>query len=249
MTVRHCLFFMDESYGAPIAGLGNSPIASLTGMLVDIDRYRELRSEYYSALRSLLGKDASVLDLPFVHGSKLLPDETDDVKLCVVRMICELVERHHIQVYRSGYIFDAPFRKSGMPPIGVCFLNLLTFISPVTVGAFVWPVMELGRRRDVQMFSNTIRFMDLAREAGHANAITLPRSENIGEVLYATKNHSVLSSIVDLVSYIRHVTDLAQNGAKISKFKKELLAASLPLASAMIRDEVTRMKLSGPARG
>jgi hypothetical protein len=244
MTDRHCLFFMDESYGAPIAGLGNSPIASLTGMLVDIERYRALRSEYYSALRDLLGKDKSVLDLPIVHGSKLLPDQTDDVKLGVVRMICELVERHRVQVYRSGYIFDAPFRKSRMPPIGVCFLNLLTFISPVTADTFVWPVMELGRQKDVQMFSNTIRFMDLAREAGHANSISIPCSENIGEVLYATKNHSVLSNMVDLVGYTRHVADLAQHGAEISDFKKALLAASRPLASAMVRDEVTGMQFS-----
>jgi len=75
------LLFMDESCSDVIDNK-NTVISSLTGIMVPIHRYAELRSKFYELLEwSIMPAPNTInLQVPELHGRDLLPDKDDEKK-------------------------------------------------------------------------------------------------------------------------------------------------------------------------
>jgi hypothetical protein len=237
--------FMDESYGPEIAGHG--PIYSLTGILVETAKYADLRTEVYSLMDPWIRQGNTIMFPPAIHGSNLLPGESDETRIKLVNSLCALVLKHGLRIYRSAYYYDRSFQKSGVPPLSLCFMNILGFVSGVAAESMIWPVMELSRDDAKQelMFSMTVRGLDVARHAGLGDSISIPNSNHIGEVLYATKGHSVLANLVDVVAYLRQIKDVNVHMPAVTSFKRELLAAATSLEPAIGHEHLGKLEVSG----
>jgi hypothetical protein len=235
--------FIDESYSPPMPDSGLK-IYSLTGILVDVSKYAALRAAHLKLLEPWIRQGEVISAPPILHGSDFLRSESDERKTRVMSDLCRLVIDHNLRVYRSGYFYDLNFQRRGISPLAICFGNLLGYISPIAEHSIVWPVIELDRtsKRQEMYFSTSVRWLDIARHAGLGSSISIPNSQNIGEVLYATKDHSVLANITDLVGYLRGITDLSKHSASMSKFKQDLLAVSRSLEPAIVREDIVTMQ-------
>lgn len=72
---------MDESCSKPIDN-NKTVISSLTGVLVPIHRYAELRTEFYNLLEWSIKPEPNTInmDVPELHWRKLLTGEEDEKK-------------------------------------------------------------------------------------------------------------------------------------------------------------------------
>jgi hypothetical protein len=236
--------FMDESYSRDIPDYG--PIYSLTGILVQTEKYADLRTEVYGLLEPRILQGTQIRFPPPIHGSHLLPGESDEIRIELVNSLCSLVQKHSLRIYRSAYYHDKALRRLAMSALSLCFMNVLHFISGVAADSMIWPVMELSRddaKQELQ-FSMTVRALDIARQAGLATeSVSMPNSNHIGEVFYATRQHSVLANLVDVVAYLRLVKDVSVHIPASTLFEKALLAAAVTLEPAIGRERLDKLEI------
>ncbi len=89
--------FMDESCSEPIDNK-NTVISSLTGVLVPINRYAEIRTKFYDLLEWSIKPEPNTINLgiPELHGSELLPGEGDEKKLEMLEGVVNLVVSNNL---------------------------------------------------------------------------------------------------------------------------------------------------------
>src|SRR5437764_11400958 len=99
--------FMDESFHS------TTRISSLTGVLVPVDRYPDLRDDFYRLLAPLMRPSEGVIKrAPELHGYEFLPQESDETKLRILEGIVSLVLSHHLRIYRVGYFITPAIERS-----------------------------------------------------------------------------------------------------------------------------------------
>jgi hypothetical protein len=75
--------FMDESYGRRSkCSDSKTNIASLTGLLVPIEKFSVVQKEFYELLGWCIKPEHNAVNflIPELHGKDFLPDESDDRK-------------------------------------------------------------------------------------------------------------------------------------------------------------------------
>lgn len=240
--------FLDECYDS------TSTIASLTGVLVPVTGYPELRTGLYDLLDWTIRPEPNVVGRPpELHGSDLLRDEDDERKLEVLKGVADLVVEQNHPIYRVGYYITREIEQTfPQDPklVGMCWLSLLFMLEPVLAQSMVIPVMDGFHPRTVNSLSGPSSSINMFRAAGLEKIISVPHSANIlGEVFFADSEHSVGTQLVDVISYLRHVTDLKNDGKPLSEFKSRLLEISNKLEPAIAREEIIALRLDGVVQG
>jgi len=250
--------FLDECYSDA------TKISSLTGLLVPLEDYPRLRTQFYDRILRALFPDQEIvlpgLNLPELHASALLKDyqDADDEKRFVLfGQIVDLVIANQLEVYRVGYyktkrivdVFE-PFSDSNLQ--GLCFHRLIFRLQERLANEIIIPVMDGFESSTVEKFSSFVKSLDVIRATNlwKESDLSIKHSENIlGEVFYADSKFAIFTQVVDMVSYLRHVRDLSLKGKELAPFKCRLLAISERLSSGMTVEEVVRLQMQGPTRG
>lgn len=246
------LLFMDESCSKPIDN-NKTVISSLTGVLVPIHRYAELRTKFYNLLEWSIKPEPHTInmDVPELHGRDLLPKEDCEKKRNILEGVVDLVVANHLEIYRIGYYITKTIRKTfkgDEEMLGSLWFGILDALRFKIENEMIIPVMDGFDK--VRKFSQLVKGMDVMRAAGREQSISLKHSENIlGEVFYADSQYSVFTQVADLISWLRQLSDLSREGEDLTPYKKSLLVVSEKLEPAIVCDEVIAMKLNGKTQG
>lgn len=223
-------------------------IASLSAMFVPSTKYRMLRNKFYEDLKWVIHTESDHVNTepPELHGSKLLPDADDDnLRLKTVSRIVDLIVENEIELFRVGYRLTKKFRETFEHEhtwIGICWFGIQSVTQKLFERDILVPVMDSCSINHVHGISSQVKTSDILRSVGLENAISINNTNNLAEVLYAHSNYSSLTQVVDILSYLRHISDWNQSGLKMSDFKKSLLSISTRLTSQFKCEEIVEMK-------
>jgi hypothetical protein len=245
--------FMDDCHGNE----KKLKTTSLTGLIVSVDMYPQLRTQFYNLMKWSINPETNVINLdpPELHGSKMLLNETDERKIDTYQKIVNLAIDNKLKIYRIGYHRDKkynpwklPFGNKGSEHetefLGMCFFSLLSVMQPEFEEAILIPVMDTVDAGKVKTFSGLIKNLDIMRETGLEHSMSIKNSENIlGEVFYADSKYSVLTQVVDIISYLRHVMDMHEVGLKKSPFQQSLVQISNQLSPSIVHEKIIRLNL------
>lgn len=227
-------------------------IVSLTGLLVPVTRYADLRTAFYGVLQWVITPDEGVIAVAprALHGRELLSwheGASDELKWQTFEAVVDLVVGQGLEVYRGGY-----YRHRRMVEVfagdaallSLCWFGLLSVLQPRFADEPMIPVMEGFDRATVDAFSQMIRDCDIMRACGLGADISFDHTENIlGEVFYADSRFSVLTQVADVVAYLRHITDKANQGKPLTPFQDRLREISAKLAPSVAREEIVWMRV------
>jgi hypothetical protein len=214
---------MDESCSGHIDNK-KTVISSLTGIMVPIHRYAELRTKFYDLLEWSITPETNTINLhvPELHGSKLLPDEDDEKKLNILEGVVDLVVKNQLEIYRGGYYITNTIRKhfkGDEEMLGGLWCGILNTLKPKIEKEMIIPVMDGFNKSRVRKFSQLVKSMDVMRAAGYGQSISIKHSENIlGEVFYADSQYSIFIQVVDLVSWLRQLSDISREGKELTPY-------------------------------
>lgn len=227
-------------------------IASLTGLLIPVDKYSAIRASFYETLDWAIKPAESTMGFPpELHGCEFLRGESDDRKLQQFAQVVGLLRKHDLRVFRVGYYQTAKaknFLKTRDDFIGLCWFGMISVCQPYFVDQKIIPIMDGFNDHTRLRFSGMIKSMDVFRASGLAAGISIDNSENIvGEVFYADSTYSVFTQIVDILSYLRHVSDWVREGKPLTDFKSQLAEISKRLEPAIAYESVIDLKTPNPA--
>ena len=236
--------FMDESISQ------DTNIASLTAMYISFEKYQQLRNQFYETLDWATSSEPGRINLnpPELHGRKLLPEIDDDAqRLDAVAQIVDLVVKNELVLFRVGYCLTEKFRKTFKKEhswLGLCWFGLLSVTQKLYQTKILIPVMDSCPINYVREFSSIVKSADIMRAVDLEHNLSLKNTCNLAEVLYAHSNFSSLTQVVDIVSYLRHVSDWSKCGLPMSDFKRELLIISERLEPCFQHEEIITMSFT-----
>jgi hypothetical protein len=228
-------------------------ISALTGLLVPVSQYIELRRQFYSALHHyVVPKPNHIGRVPEMHGKKL-PGATIDEKVSNVAAIVDLVIANRLRAYRVGY-YITDYLQSEMTfdkwMLSVSFSGIISELEHVLATQMVIPVMDGFDPNVVRSFSQTLQSCDLLHAAGQGDMCSLAHSQNlIGAVSYVNSEYSVLTQVTDIVAYLRKVTDMQNDGWPLPEFKKALLPYARKLDQVMASEHIIAFTVHGKVQG
>lgn len=246
--------FMDESCSEAIDN-NKTVISSLTGVLIPIHKYAELRTKFYDLLEWWIKPESNTINMGLLelHGRELLPEEDEEKKLIILNGVVDLVVSNQLEIYRGGYYITKTIRESfkgDEEMLGGLWFGILNTLRPKIANEMVIPVMDGFDRNMVRKFSPLVKGMDVMRAAGHEQSISIRNSENIlGEVFYADSQYSIFTQVADLVSWLRQLSDISREGKELTPYKKKLLVVSEKLEPAIACDGVIAMEFNGKTQG
>lgn len=241
---------MDESISEPIDDK-NTTISSLTGLLVPIHKYDDIRNDFYGLLEWSIKPKQNTINLhtPELHGREMLPDEKDDKKFEMLEGVVNLVVSNNLEIYRGGYYITKPLRetfKGDENMVGTIWFGFLRSLASKLENEMIIPIMDGFDINMVRKFSQLVKQLDVMRSIGQDNSLSVSHSKNIlGEVFYADSKHSIFTQVVDLVSWLRQLSDVSREGKKLTPYKQSLLPLSKNLEPAVIYDHIVATELNG----
>ena len=101
--------FLDDCHSS------DTNISSLTGLLIPVDTYSSLRSEFYAMMLNTVyqGKKFIDPDLPELKASNLLriyEGANDELRFHVFEEAVRLVACHHVDIFRVGHYLTGEIR-------------------------------------------------------------------------------------------------------------------------------------------
>ena len=223
---------------------------ALTGMSVPLIDYARLRDTFYRSLKPFLIEPdpggpayASPLEL---KGSSLLTDFEDDKKIEAVRKVVDLTVANGLRIYRVGSrskdAFQAAFSNRPVDMVSVCWTYMTHAIGDLLRQGLVIPVMDLGPDEQCSRMARFVASMNAMRQTKSRNSITVPYNENLGELLFADSASSSMTQVVDVISWLRNVSDDDSRQADLSNLKCRLLPLAKRLDGNMAYEEPDRIR-------
>jgi len=241
--------FVDESYSEPVREDGTF-ISSMTSLVVPLAAYNAVRVAFYKVLEPfILPKEHTINFMPpELHGAEMLKDQPDDddrKKLSAFNQIVNLVLDHKLDVYRVAYYITPEWKammKGDEVGTSMCWFSTAVVTQPVYENTETAFIMDGFNDETVKKMSIMLRECDIMRAVEKEHGLSLKNTKNIiGEVFYADSRYSAMIQVVDVVSYLRNVNDLSQEGWGFSDFKNEVLAEGKRLDTRMQYDDVVEM--------
>jgi hypothetical protein len=244
--------FIDDSYNEET----DFPLSSLTGLLVPASNYRGVRAAFYE----VIGEKTKVLNpnLPELHFQDFMPHLKDEEKFQILRSLVRLVISEKLQVLRVGYYVTEFLRetfKGDRNLIGLCWMGLMSALGPILQQRLVVPVLDAGFNESfqpiVRQFSSLGRNTDLMRAAGLEKMISLPKSENLGEVVYGDSRYSAFIQLTDTVAGLRRVSETVRETGRQprSEYKVHLLEISKEIEPAILEEHAIALRYNGEIHG
>jgi hypothetical protein len=124
------------------------------------------------------------------------------------------------------------------------WIRLLGALESKLAKEMIIPVMDGFEKDTVRKLSTTVKSFDVMRSAITMDNCTIANTENIiGEVFYADSQHSIFTQVVDLVSWLRQLSDASRQGHSLTPYKTTLLSLSDDLDSMIIHEEIVTMNM------
>lgn len=244
--------FIDDTYNEET----EFPLSSLTGLLVPASNYQGVRAAFYDIIRPKpKGLNLSPLEL---HFNDFMPHLKDEEKFQIFRRLVQLVISEKLQVLRVGYYVTELLRMQlggDQKLIGLCWMGLLSALGPILQHGLLVPVLDAGFNQSFQpivhKFSSMARATDLMRAAGLEESISIPNSENLGEVVYGDSRYSAFIQLTDIVAGLRRVSETVRETGRLpnSEYKAHLLEISKELEPAMLFERAIAMRHNGEIQG
>ena len=148
-------------------------------------------------------------------------------------------------IYRIGYYITPQFRKlfaADSKALGICWISLLSIIQDEFRNSLLIPVMDGLNQDCVDKFSGMMQGFNIASAAGFKDSISISNTDNIiGEVFFADSKYSILTQIVDIISYLRCVNDQFCENNVFSPFKTDLHACNKNLVSQIRFEHIVEL--------
>lgn len=233
--------FMDESI--------NEESFALTGLVVPLKEYARIRDTFYHELKPFLiepNPSAAIYASPLeLKGSSLLPWLEDDQKVEAVHKVVDLTVSNGLRIYRVGSRakreFQRIFPNGHADMVSVCWVYMTRAIADLLRQGLVIPVMDLGCPRQGSRMARFVASMNAARQTKLRESISVPHSENLGELLFADSESSSMTQLVDLIAWLRNVSDKAICDGNLSEFKQRMLPLAKQLDGCMVYEESDRI--------
>jgi len=240
--------FLDECYSPPLTNQIDTTITSISGLLVPIEDYPKIRDCYHKKINWSIKSGNKIINTlpPVPHGSNMLPEESEERRLQCYNDMVDLAVDFDMSLFRVGY-FVTPELINNLPSIDkkyldLCWSGMLFVLQPYFKNDLIFPIFELANKDVfIKSISQPIKLMGALRETVVCNSISIENSENLAEPFYASKNYSVITSIIDTISYLLMKSDLVKLGKEPTAFEEKLLKISSKIK--MTYDEIKTMEL------
>lgn len=234
--------FMDESYG------DKTQISSLTGILVSVSRYAQIRSDFYKIIMPYIKSKEGGFHLGPIelHGKAFLPDASDQEKVEVYGKVIKLVAKHKLKIYRVGYYITKGLAKQFQGDsrlLNLCWFGLMAKVQDTLQKHFVIPVMDGLDMSIAKHFMATTKGAEVQDQVG-LNYRPDIKMNLTGEVLFTDSEHSIFIQMADLVSYIFSINDLVREGFTVSSFKDKVHGEIHILSKRQVFEKVLTMTLN-----
>jgi hypothetical protein len=228
-------------------------ISALTGLVVPIRQYLELRTQFYAALHHYVVPKPGHIAMPAEMHGKLLPGTSDEEKIANVAAIVKLVISNRLKVYRIGYYITDDLQAATPGDqwmLGTSWGSMLHVLEPVLAGQMLIPVMDGFDLNMVRSFSSTVRWCNVMHAAGSGRNVSINHSQQLlSEVVYTSSEYSVFTQVVDVLAYLRKITDMKNDGWPLPPFKASLFALAQKLAPVMAEEHIIAMTLDDVPQG
>lgn len=240
---------MDETFNHET----NPPISSLTGILIPLGKYPVLRSEFFKILRfeGIAKENNFNINPPELHFVDFLRNYGDEIKFDVLWSLANLIVDNQIEIYRIGYYITKEIEntfKNDKRLIGVCWLGILFMLETKLEAELVVPVMDAGFEKNMKQMTTQLswpmKFVNVMREGGREDSLSVKNSKNILDVFYADSEFSIFTQLADIVSGLRRIAETSTHSENLitSEFKKQLLPIAKHLDNAPLYEKITELK-------
>lgn len=229
MNKTPLFLFMDESEYPPL------DIAALTGILIPIEKYPEIRDEIAQLIIEIMSPPPNTVPQPIeLHGSDLLPHlpknpESDLLRKKVFHRCVEIINNHKISIFRVcytnykeiiSYINDEKL-------YGLNFSAMQSVLQPAFQDRIMIPVMDGVpnipvkpgspniNRRLIENFSRQIHFNHHCYQFENLrSSMSISNLQNITDTLFSSSQFNSLLQLADLTSYLLLKIDQNELGQK-----------------------------------
>jgi hypothetical protein len=261
MTTK--FLFLDDSTSPKIRTDGTK-IVALTGLIVPAEKLVKIRQEFFQLITPLFVSHnpdrTKTIDLavPELHGVSMLRDKnnhpeyeklySDEQRIDCFEKIASFPDKNNLAVYRVAYYSTEETKKtfvdkSGNPgpdvtSLSFCWDGMLRVLKPELDDSLIIPVMDSTDANGIHKFSTPVQMINAMHAAGVGDMISIENYQNIGEVYFADSKFSVLTQIVDVLSYLRCVNDQKEEGVELTDFKKKIYDCNKFIKGAIKHDTV-----------
>lgn len=262
-------FFADDSYNE------KHRIAALTGVIVPIDSYVDIRRALVGRLIDRFGlpEDHLMAHMPELRASRLLPEDDpfipdwvevdDDLRFGVTRDVVDVIVQHKLRVYRCGYyVPHEPLFGSALgnrhAMYSLCWSSLMRWLNDVELAhAFVIPVMDFGdlklMRSIVGSTTSGHTIMDILEHTGRPIEGLVRDSDAstnlVGEVLFADSAYAPFVQFADMAGYLLSIEDHVRYGEQVGSYKAQLHEIGQILRQRLVAEAITVMEFDGEPIG
>lgn len=240
--------FMDDSISPIIRDSDGAKISSLTGIVLSPEQVVSTRDSFLKTISPLFikknakGKTIEIDLIPEIHGSDMLRSENREQRLNMFNAISKLPSKHNFSIYRVGYFITRESKKlfqGDVKNISSCWMALYPQIINDYKRNYIVPIMDMSSKSDYDKFSGQIQHLNVMRTAGLGDSIGINNTENLlGEVFFADSQFSIITQVVDVISYIRCINDQKEERLSLSNFKNEIYECNSNLKSKIKSDVV-----------
>lgn len=263
------LMFMDESFDDPQTinkiqkeNFKDSLISgTLTGILLPINIISLLQQDLYqSIISTIYPENKNVLDIgkiksieKLLHGSEFMSEWSDKVKYKVLSDIVNIISTHKVQIVRVCNIISENNKYfyysnqniiSHNKIIGKCFSDLVRMLQNILIENIIVPIIEDDTDNNQQKinFSSLIQSSHIILNSSFPTNCSLPNNHNMTEVLYAKKNYSLLTGLVDCISYFLQLKQRHLNSNRKSSFKKNTIEIINKIPHELLHEEICNLQ-------
>ena len=252
-TIPTTMLFLDESTNERV----RPSIASMTGLLLPVEKYDQLRLGLYQLhpeLQSDTSRPATTTPSE-LHGRDLLRDQKDEDRLEVLHGLVELLGSIDLEVARVGYFMTDAMKETFGDGYSLAFFGLMTALAPLTSERFVIPIHDAGFNESfgatARALSKNAKIQDVLRSNGIGVGYVGGQAANLSEIVHAESLFSAPLQGVDLVSSLRSLFDARRVDAELSltPHKEAWLAIAERLTGRMVVDALVAMSFNGDIQG
>lgn len=251
--------FIDESVTEEI------DIASLTGLVVPLDKFENIRTDFYKILNKVLDKiypnrsEKNRIDYPpILHARTFLQNSdenstfdfsniTDEFRLQILNQVIEIVKNYDLLVIRIGYnnyreikehIKDDKLHNTN-------WFGLSRTLDYIYHDSVLIPVMEGIDSNIVSKFSGLIWSSNCLRELYPriAKSLVYKNSNNFyGSVFFTQSKYTECIQIVDIISYLLQKADFVNIKGTANDFNKSMISSLSILNEEKVINSIIKMK-------
>lgn len=202
-------------------------LAALTGVLVPLDAYNDVRDAVCQITWNVLKPPANTVPSPIeLHARDLLSElldrdaaELDRDRIEVFTAVARVVNDFRLRVFRVAYLNRseiASLMNADPQLYGLTFFGIQTALQNTLAETIVLPVMDgipgcapnakRPPRIDPQLiraFAQQVRWIHHGRRCqAVTNSISIENVVNLAEPVFADSAHSTLLQLTDIISYL-----------------------------------------------